>query len=181
MAYGPQPGCSHYRRKSQLVTPCCNKVYTCRFCHDEEETHTLNRKAITELVCISCRIRQPVGITCKYCGQRFGRYSCLKCNLFDDEDKGQFHCDACGICRVGGDYNFFHCATCNICLPVQRIDNHKCVENVSRDNCPVCLEDLHTSRIACHIPNCGHLIHTTCYNQLTNSGHNTCPTCLVSI
>ena len=27
----------------------------------------------------------------------------------------QFHCDRCGICRVGGADNFFHCDTCGCC------------------------------------------------------------------
>jgi RING finger/CHY zinc finger protein 1 len=27
----------------------------------------------------------------------------------DDISKEQFHCDLCGICRVGGRQNFFHC------------------------------------------------------------------------
>jgi len=27
----------------------------------------------------------------------------------DDVNKRQFHCDACGICRVGGRENYFHC------------------------------------------------------------------------
>lgn len=35
----------------------------------------------------------------------------------------------------------------------------QCIEKSSHSNCPVCLEDLHTSRIAAHIPPCGHLIH----------------------
>ena len=35
----------------------------------------------------------------------------------------------------------------------------QCVEESSRRNCAVCLEDLHTSRIDAHIPQCGHLIH----------------------
>lgn len=49
-----------------------------------------------------------------------GQYACLVCNLFDDEgDKKQiFHCDGCGICRVGGRENFFHCSNCNMCLGV---------------------------------------------------------------
>lgn len=33
----------------------------------------------------------------------------------DDVSKQQFHCDDCGICRVGGRQNFFHCATCGCC------------------------------------------------------------------
>lgn len=54
------------------------------------------------------------------------QYSCLECNLFDDEDKSQFHCAECEICRVGGAERFFHCKRCNICLPLQLKNNgHK--------------------------------------------------------
>lgn len=174
-------GCEHYKRKSKFVTPCCNKVYTCRFCHDKEETHTVNRKEVTELICVLCDTRQPVQATCQNCHCRFGKYTCLECNLFDDEDKNQYHCDGCGICRVGGRDRFFHCAKCNMCLPVQLQNGHTCVENVSHANCPVCLEDIHTSRIPCHIPNCGHLLHRTCFEELLHSGHYACPTCQVSL
>lgn len=98
------------------------------------------------------------------------QYTCLKCNLFDDTDKKQYHCDECGICRIGGRQNFFHCAVCNMCLPIQlQIDGHRCVENISRSNCPVCLGAIHTSRIPCHIPDCGHLLHKMCFDQLVNS------------
>lgn len=38
------------------------------------------------------------------------------CPFFDDDvSKETFHCDECGICRVGGRDNFFHCATCGSC------------------------------------------------------------------
>lgn len=57
----------------------------------------------------------------------------------------------------------------------------QCVENVSHANCPVCLEDIHTSRIPCHIPDCGHLLHRTCFEDLLHSGHYACPTCQVSL
>lgn len=57
----------------------------------------------------------------------------------------------------------------------------QCVENVSRSHCPVCLGDIHTSRIPCHIPDCGHLLHRMCFDQLLASGHYTCPTCQTSL
>lgn len=85
-----------------------------------------------------------------------------------------------------------------MCLPVQLKNGHKvfvyynqllflkiinfqCVENVSRANCPVCLEDIHTSRIPCHIPMCGHLLHRTCFEQLLQAGHYACPICKTSL
>ncbi|KAG8237621.1 hypothetical protein J437_LFUL016874 [Ladona fulva] len=53
-----------------------------------------------------------------------------------------------------------------------------CVENASRCDCPVCLENLHTSRDPCHVPPCGHLLHMTCYTQMRESRIFLCPTCL---
>lgn len=143
-------GCEHYKRKSKFVvswnciislssgfhtlilifqTPCCNKVYTCRFCHDEQETHTVKRKEVTELICVLCDTRQPVQATCQKCNINFGKYTCLKCNLFDDEDKNQYHCEGCGICRLGGRDRFFHCAKCNMCLPIKLQNGHKVLES----------------------------------------------------
>uniref|UniRef100_A0A2M3Z639 Putative vitellogenin n=1 Tax=Anopheles braziliensis TaxID=58242 RepID=A0A2M3Z639_9DIPT len=175
-------GCAHYKRRAKFVTPCCNKFYMCRYCHDENETHFFNRKTVTELICTECNTRQRVQAECEKCGVRFGRYTCLVCNLFDDEDRNQYHCDGCGICRVGGRGRFFHCEVCNMCLPLQlKFDGHRCVENVSRSNCPVCLDDIHTSRIPCHIPDCGHLLHRTCFEELLSSGHYACPTCQTSM
>ena len=36
---------------------------------------------------------------CEKCEVVFGNYFCGICRLFDDNDKKQFHCDKCGICR----------------------------------------------------------------------------------
>ncbi|KAH0822297.1 hypothetical protein GEV33_000494 [Tenebrio molitor] len=170
-------GCSHYIRKCKLVTPCCDKVYICRCCHDENEEHTVNRRAVTELICACCGLRQPVRATCVICQTRFGKYTCLECNLFDNEDKSQFHCYDCGLCRIGGANNYFHCRKCNTCLALRLIDNHKCVENASRTNCPVCVEDLHTSRTPCYVPKCGHFLHENCCQELLKKGHPLCPIC----
>lgn len=57
----------------------------------------------------------------------------------------------------------------------------QCVENVSRANCPVCLEDIHTSRTPCHIPVCAHLLHRNCFEQLLQNGHYACPICQTSL
>lgn len=170
-------GCEHYKRKCKLVTPCCDKVYTCRFCHDEKEEHTLNRKNVDEIMCSVCETKQPVQQNCSNCGILFGQYFCGKCKLIDDEDKKQYHCEGCGICRVGGRDKFFHCQTCDMCLPKKLENQHRCVEKMSRTNCPICLEDIHTSRIPSHIPSCGHLIHRTCFNSFIHRGHYACPVC----
>ncbi|XLR23985.1 hypothetical protein S83_051885, partial [Arachis hypogaea] len=43
-------------------------------------------------------------------------------------EKQQFHCDDCGICRVGGQENYFHCEKCGSCYSVTLRDNHVCGE-----------------------------------------------------
>lgn len=55
----------------------------------------------------------------------FFQYYCGLCKLFDDEDRQQYHCDGCGLCRVGGRDKFFHCNTCEMCLPISIVDTHK--------------------------------------------------------
>lgn len=114
--------CNHF---FILQTPCCNKIYYCRFCHDESESHQVNRDDVTEIVCTGCDTRQKVQAQCEKCSLRFGKYTCLKCKLFDDEDKKQYHCEGCGICRIGGRDKFFHCPKCNMCLPVNIKNKHK--------------------------------------------------------
>eukprot|EP00095_Tigriopus_kingsejongensis_P002538 snap_masked-scaffold344_size201325-processed-gene-1.2 protein:Tk02538 transcript:snap_masked-scaffold344_size201325-processed-gene-1.2-mRNA-1 annotation:"hypothetical protein DAPPUDRAFT_190026" len=174
-------GCDHYKRNCEFYTPCCQKTYRCRFCHDQREQHVLQREDVQELVCSTCATRQDVRKDCNSCGVIFGKYFCFECKLFDDEDKQQFHCDGCGICRIGGRENFFHCPTCNMCLPKHLEGNHRCIENLSRANCPICQEDIHTSREPSQIPPCNHLIHKSCFDQLVRSGHFFCPVCAHSL
>ena len=83
---------------------------------DPSKRHELDRTSVRELVCALCALRQPVAAACAGCGAGFGAYACLACCFFDDDlTKQQFHCAACGICRVGGADNFFHCGTCGCC------------------------------------------------------------------
>lgn len=173
--------CAHYLRKCILLSPCCGREYTCRICHDEVEDHLIDRRAVTTLICMQCKEKQNVGRNCKECGILFGSYSCLVCRLFDDNDKQQFHCEGCGICRVGGKDNFFHCPKCNICISKSLLENHTCVENMSRGKCPVCLEDLHSTREKVNIPACSHMIHTTCAEEMFKHGKTSCPTCNTSM
>jgi len=163
------------------VTPCCDGLYRCRFCHDEEQGHTLRREDVTRIECSQCGQQQDVREYCLQCNLKFGQYFCYDCKLYDDEDKKQFHCSGCGICRVGGRENYFHCHRCDMCLPNHLENKHKCVEKVSRINCPVCQEDIHTSRIPSQIPPCNHLIHKTCFEDMLSNGHYACPVCGVSM
>jgi len=172
-------GCSHYKRKCKLVAPCCDQIFSCRFCHDDAVTgHVIDRRKVVQVVCGRCSFRQDVGPKCiqETCDTVFGSaYFCSTCKLFDDEDKGQFHCDGCGICRIGGRDNFVHCDTCGLCL--RRDQEHKCIRDTSHNNCPVCMEDIHNSRDPAHVPPCSHLLHQKCYSEMLKKGMYACPMC----
>lgn len=66
-----------------------------------------------------------------YIGTYFGdlhfQYFCEKCKLFGDEDLGMYHCEGCGLCRVGGRDKFFHCDICELCLPTDIKNTHKVI------------------------------------------------------
>lgn len=40
--------------------PCCDKLYTCRLCHDSNEDHQLDRFKVKEVQCINCEKIQHV-------------------------------------------------------------------------------------------------------------------------
>lgn len=71
-------GCSHYRRGVKLQCSTCERWYTCRFCHDENEDHALVRRGTKNMLCMHCGRAQPVGQDCRYCGIRSARYYCDK-------------------------------------------------------------------------------------------------------
>lgn len=100
---------------------------------DSSKRHELDRTRVKEVVCALCELRQPVGAACMGCGVRFGAYSCLKCCFFEDNTtKQQFHCAACGICRVGGVDNFFHCHTCGCCYATSlQVQSTSCMPKCS--------------------------------------------------
>lgn len=167
--------CSHYVRKCALVTPCCNKIYRCRLCHNVMEgNHELDRKIVERIKCLQCGRIQSVAPKCSSCSITFGLYYCETCRLFDDNNKGQFHCVQCGLCRVGGRENYKHCNPCGICFKIG--STHKCIEQCSSSDCPICLEDLH-SHGECQKLNCGHLMHVTCLRQLCQNFKHICPLC----
>lgn len=49
-----------------LQTPCCNKVYICRVCHDDNENHELTRKNVIQVQCLTCKRVQKVGVMTFY-------------------------------------------------------------------------------------------------------------------
>lgn len=169
--------CKHYTRRCSFLTPCCNNIYPCRFCHDADESHELDRTSIEKIICRQCSREQEPATHCVNCGIRFGLYTCLECWLFDDADKQQFHCDKCGLCRVGGVENYFHCDTCDICLQKSLRLSHKCRNESGKDRCPVCFENIHSSSESSFVPKCGHFIHFHCFKLIEKFQHRRCPMC----
>merc|ERR1719263_2488451 len=124
------------------------------------------------MICSWCKTRQKCAQDCRSCGKRLGQYFCDICNFWDDDgfEKEAFHCDLCGICRVGGRENYFHCTTCNSCYPIEIQGVHRCVENAMKTDCPVCLEGLFHSTREVRVLQCGHTIHAACLEGMMQSG-----------
>ena len=112
-----QFGCVHYKRNVKLQCSTCRRWYTCRFCHDQNEDHCLNRRATKNMLCMVCGYPQPASQECYSCGQLAAWYFCKICKFWDDDaTKSIYHCNDCGICRrgegLGKDY--FHCKVSNL-------------------------------------------------------------------
>ena len=105
-------GCAHYMRNVKLQCSQCARWYTCRFCHDQVEDHALDRRATRNMLCMPCGAAQPAAAECRACAEPAAWYYCDICKLWDnDPTKKIYHCDECGICRVGEglEKDFFHC------------------------------------------------------------------------
>lgn len=174
--------CNHYERNCFIVSPCCNKQFNCRLCHDEfyefkKDEHKINRFEISKIICKNCNTEQNVSNECINCNIKFGEYFCNICNFFDNNTtKEYYHCFKCGICRVGGQNNFFHCDTCNLCLNINTKDSHTCI-NSTEIICPLCFDNLFESTKSFTKLNCGHAIHLDCLSEILKSNNIKCPLC----
>lgn len=170
--------CEHYNRGCHLLFPCCNKFYSCRFCHNDENSldHDAQRKTVIKMKCRYCLEEQNIGDTCTKCQQKMGNYFCMECKLLDLDDKGQYHCNKCGICRIGHAENFVHCDGCGLCISKISENNHKCM---NADNvCPICRENMFESINEITKIKCGHWIHIDCMKSYINISHSyECPLC----
>ncbi|XP_076943225.1 zinc finger protein BRUTUS-like At1g74770 [Bidens hawaiensis] len=176
-------GCQHYKRNCKLVASCCNKLFTCRLCHDDATDHIMDRKASTMMMCMKCLIIQPIGPTCSTdsCNNlSMAKYYCPICKLFDDERK-IYHCPYCNLCRVGKGLgiDYFHCMNCNACMSTS-LSVHTCREKCLEDNCPICHEYIFTSKNPVKALPCGHIMHSSCFQEYTCSNY-TCPICCKSL
>lgn len=179
VATGTAIPCVHYERKCNIIAPCCGKIYGCRVCHDELTNGShgpMDRFKIREIVCKECNVRQPCSNQCINCGIKFAEYHCDHCNLWMELKNKPFHCDKCGFCRVGGRDKFRHCDQCAMCINIDTFESHNCLKDKYKNNCPVCREDMHTSRHAPQDLPCGHAIHAHCFRKLAGFDYR-CPIC----
>lgn len=141
-------GCEHYARGCKVQASCCHRWFCCRFCHDQESNHEMNRHASTNMLCMYCQTIQPTAQHCGQCKRQLGRYYCDQCNLWDnDPQKSIYHCQQCGICRLGRglDDDYFHCDKCGVCMAINLRGNHRCIERNLDSDCPICGEYMFTS------------------------------------
>ncbi|BFZ57432.1 hypothetical protein PYCC9005_004484 [Savitreella phatthalungensis] len=178
-------GCSHYRRNCKLQCSKCDRWATCRFCHNEAEDvdHELVRQETKNMLCMYCSTVQPAAQHCRSCTRKMASYFCAKCKLWDnDPDKSIYHCNSCGICRVGLGLgkDFFHCDRCNVCMAMALQDHHKCIERSTDCDCPICGEYMFSSTQTVVFMLCGHSIHQRCYYDHVKTNYK-CPTCSKSL
>jgi zinc finger protein-like protein len=178
-------GCRHYKRKCMLVAPCCKDAHVCRLCHDESVggSHTMNRYAVSEMVCMECGENQPVAQNCRVCQAEMARYYCAICHLFDDEPgRDIYHCPFCNFCRRGKGLGVdsFHCMDCNACMSLELFNKHQCKEQSLGGNCPVCSEGLFGSKYPIKELPCGHFMHSHCFAAYTRYSY-ACPVCSKSL
>lgn len=105
-------GCQHYERNVKLQCFTCKKWYTCRFCHDAVEDHSLVRRETRNMLCMLCGTPQKASDMCINCGEISAHYYCNICKLWENrKSKPIYHCNDCGICRrgLGLGKDFFHC------------------------------------------------------------------------
>lgn len=185
-------GCDHYKKKCELLAPCCNTWYMCRHCHNENykgpegpgcTVEQLPRTKVTKVRCLLCKTEQEPSSKCTNCGETFARYYCSKCVFYDDSpDKDIFHCDDCGMCRVGKKEDSQHCFNCGLCINKLSQDKHQCME-IRGQNCPICLESLFESvKPYIQLMRCRHWIHVECFDGYCHSiGISRCPICGTSL
>lgn len=173
--------CEHYQRNVEIKANCCGKWFACRVCHDDVSDHYINRFKTELIKCIECSTVQPisnhcVNNECQFTEKPFATYFCYNCRLYDNSGKDIFHCDDCGICRIGNPDEYEHCHTCGICIKGD--GNHHCHAKSYEGQCVICMENLFDSRSpVITLTNCTHKICQSCHHDYVQHDKYTCPIC----
>jgi len=167
--------CDHYDRYCKSYCKECDLFWNCFRCHDENiNTHKFNYCKIKSIKCNICNTDQKISNKCINCYVTFGKYYCNICSLWQNKNIDIYHCDKCGVCRIGREQKTYHCDMCNICLVSE--DKHTCIKDTFKSNCPICGEYLHDSNKDSSIMKCGHCIHNDCFLEYAKTNYK-CPLC----
>lgn len=189
--------CTHYTRWMHSVDLQHAWVYPCKRCYLHVQDARDAAPLFTHMKCDFCLCIQPAQSACANpeCTHhgRCHRYFCATCNLWEHAPARAaliFHCDKCGICRVGDASSYRHCDRCEMCVPTrthpttgETRDAHWCVGGRSAENsCPVCYEGLSDSYDAVAFLRCGHALHQACLQEWVKVGgpralRSGCPVC----
>ena len=181
--------CSHYIRFFELICPECQlnkkqkqKVFPCHHCHNDTVYHKIDRNKVKKMKCKFCYCIQPINKVCinPECLKKEHRYTCLKCSLWSHKLDNIFHCNKCGICRIGNKEIYKHCNKCNLCWKKNSFDTHNCKFDQSENDCAICLSSLSDNFDNPHILNCGHGFHSNCISEYIKTNYK-CPICKTSI
>ena len=132
-------GCAHYRRRCEILAPCCNEWFPCHVCHDEAFKKPMSTQEAAAAAAAAAATRGPLVVPRGCCpeemsrpandGGRARRYlvqrvrcidcrleqpcgpSCIGCGI----EFAQYFCAECKIYASPGAKGIFHCDKCNIC------------------------------------------------------------------
>ena len=116
----------------------------------------------------------------------FAKYYCDICNIYSDSHITEiYNCDKCKICRMCSLGNtkddYFHCDKCGGCIVNNLKDTHKCLVDVLKGDCCICLESIFLSKESVRLLPCGHVIHGKCLENLLKNNKISCPLCRKSL
>ncbi len=193
--------CSHYDKKNYYFKfNCCGIYDPCKRCHMERNTCQFDKICVNEITCSECNKTQEPSEFCIECSIKFANSYCAICNIWTQQ-KEIFHCDSCGVCRIGNKENIFHCHNCDACFATKNLITnqpikHKCFQYVTNKNisnnesrkislkessCVVCMELIFYSQESSTFLMCGHPIHKNCFKQMIQQQNYKCPCCKKSI
>lgn len=162
--------CTHYESNLKVYAKCCNEYFDCHLCHNDIKDHKMNRKTINKVLCIKCNTENKLTNECSNCNIQFGKNFCNICNIWCSKKKDRFHCNSCGICRIGKREDYFHCDKCKLCLSISCKNNHDCGKINTNNDCPICLDPIfNRSTDKIMLLDCNHIIHENCLKNYVNS------------
>ena len=181
--------CKHYKNNMNIYADCCNKYFDCYLCHNNESDHKITAKNITKIKCLTCTYDNdydPQNNKCKMCNTNYSLHFCNICFIWDN--RSIFHCYKCNECKFGYSHLSHHCDKCKLHFKKNLINLHKCEYTLNEAECSICLNNLiykietddtnDKDKFKVKILNCGHLLHTECYNKIKIiDGCKKCPLC----